>query len=104
MHPWKVHAWEVFDWWTSAFVDPLVEPLKRGVVTNWKFSCCFLFNKKILVLLSALVVRFGVSRMHDFFIRNEEIFEHKKCEIYSFIIAVIHKSYQFYTINLSTFL
>ena len=26
LHPWKVHAWEVFDWWTGTFVDQLRQP------------------------------------------------------------------------------
>ena len=34
LHPLMVHAWEVFDWWTGALVDRLVEPSKRGVVPD----------------------------------------------------------------------
>ena len=34
--PWMVHAWEVFDWWTGALVDRLLEPLKQ--------TMCFAFN------------------------------------------------------------
>ena len=37
LYPWKVHVWEVFDWWTRAFVDQLIEPQKLEVVLDWFF-------------------------------------------------------------------
>ena len=57
MHRWMVNAWEVFNWWTGALVDRLIEE---------SFRIEFFFPKKILVLLSASVERLGVSRMWDF--------------------------------------
>ena len=33
LHPWKVHAWEVFNWWTGALVDRIVEPY---IVHAWE--------------------------------------------------------------------
>ena len=38
LHSWKVNAWEVFYWWTGAFVDQLVEPYKQGVVLDKKIN------------------------------------------------------------------
>ena len=68
MHPWKVHAWEVFNWWTVAFVDQLVEPKNQKL-----FRIDFFFNKKILVLLSASFERFGVSGMRDLKKKNVDV-------------------------------
>ena len=37
VRPWMVHKWEVFNWWTGALVDRLLEPLKQT-------RMCFAFN------------------------------------------------------------
>ena len=48
LHPWKVHAWEVYDWWTGAFVDQLIEPFKKESFQIEFFSFLFSTNKKIV--------------------------------------------------------
>ena len=59
LNPWKVHASEVFGWWTGAFVSLKSEE-------SFRIELIFLvFKKKILRFLSASVERFGVSRIRD---------------------------------------
>ena len=61
----------MFDWWTGAFVDQLVEPLKQVVVPDFVFF--LLLSTKKRVLLSASAKRFGVPRIRDFFILPSEV-------------------------------
>ena len=64
LHPWMGHAWEVFDW---CIFGPTHIALKTrscsGLNLKQKIT-----GKKILVLLSALIERFGVSRTRFFFL------------------------------------
>ena len=61
--PWKVHAWEVFDWFICGLTRRAFKTRSHSGLNLLNF-----FPKKNIVRLSALVERFSVSRMRDFFI------------------------------------
>ena len=93
MHPWKVNAWDVFDWWTGAFVDQLLEPLTQGV------AAVLFINKNILVLLFASVKRFGVSVCKIFYPNFEPLYHlnHIKIFIEAFSQNCIYVKYLSFT-------
>ena len=76
LHPRKVHAREVFDWWTAlVHFWTNSQSLKNKEFFWIDFFSSSFFNKKILVLLSASADIFGVSRMRDFFISSWSFFQ-----------------------------